>query len=144
MNEFQTICSHGWQSWVYFFSQTEYFLQVQEFYNRQRIVLTYLHTRVKTLRLLQYWWKQDWTMLCCPHCSQLSTMLNNIVTPDSGSTILFNTVDKCEQRGQQNIVQSCWAACSAFFAVYNFGKILMIFLLLAELLRKILSYSLRF
>jgi hypothetical protein len=37
---------------------------------------------------------------------------------DSGSTILFNIVDKCEQRGQQNIVQSCRAAGSAFFAVY--------------------------
>ena len=46
-------------------------------------------------------------MFCCLHCSQLSTILNNIVTPDSGSTILFNIVDKCEQRGQQNIVQSC-------------------------------------
>jgi hypothetical protein len=34
-------------------------------------------------------------------------MLNNIVTLDSGSTMLFNIVDKCEQRGQQNIVQSC-------------------------------------
>jgi hypothetical protein len=31
-------------------------------------------------------------MLCCPHCSQLSTILNNIVTPDSGSTVLFNIV----------------------------------------------------
>ena len=39
--------------------------------------------------------------------SQLSTILNNIVTPDSGSTILFIIADKCEQRGQQNIVQSC-------------------------------------
>jgi hypothetical protein len=27
-----------------FFSQTEYSLQVQEFYNRQHIVLAYLHT----------------------------------------------------------------------------------------------------
>jgi hypothetical protein len=76
-------------------------------------------TRVKTLRLMQYWWKQHWTMFCSPHCSQLSTILNNIVTPDSGSTILFNIVYKCEQRGQQNIVQSCWAAGSAFIAVYN-------------------------
>jgi hypothetical protein len=78
-----------------------------------------LLTRVKMLRLMQYWWKQDWTMFCCPHCSQLSTILNNIVTPDSGSTTLFNIVDKCEQRGQQNIVQSCWATGSAFFAVYQ-------------------------
>jgi hypothetical protein len=74
-----------------------------------------LSTRQKTIRLLQCWWKQDWTMLCCPHCSQLSTILNNTVTHDSGSTILFDIVDKCEQRGQQNIVQSCWAAGSAFF-----------------------------
>jgi hypothetical protein len=50
---------------------------------------------------MQYWWKQDWTMLCCPRCSLLSTILNNVVAPDSGSTILFNIVDKCEQRGQQ-------------------------------------------
>jgi hypothetical protein len=40
-------------------------------------------------------------MLCCPRCSLLSTILNNVVAPDSGSTILFNIVDKCEQRGQQ-------------------------------------------
>ena len=46
-------------------------------------------------------------VLCGPHCSQLSTILNNIVTPDSGSTILFNIVDKCEQCGPHNIVQSC-------------------------------------
>ena len=27
------------------------------------------------------WWKQHWTMLCCPHCSKLSTILFNIVKP---------------------------------------------------------------
>ena len=37
----------------------------------------------------------------------LFIVVNNIVTPDSGSTILFSIVDKCEQCGQQNIVQSC-------------------------------------
>ena len=42
----------------------------------------------------------------------LFTVVNNIEQycyTDSGSTILFNIVDKCEQRGQQNIVivQSC-------------------------------------
>ena len=36
----------------------------------------------------------------------LFTVVNNIVTPDSGSRILFNVVDKCEQRGPHNIVQS--------------------------------------
>jgi hypothetical protein len=42
-----------------------------------------------------------------PTLFTVSTVLNNIVAPDSGSTVLFNIVDKCEQRGQQNIVQSC-------------------------------------
>ena len=40
----------------------------------------------------------------------LFRVVNNIgqyCTPNSGSTILFNIVDNCEQRGQQNIVQSC-------------------------------------
>jgi hypothetical protein len=101
---------------------------VTDYISHQVLRLLNLSTRVKTLRLMQYWWKQDWTMLCCPHCLQLSTILNNIVTPDSGSTILLNIVDKCEQRGQQNIVQSCWAAGSAFFAVYSIFKTTVIIL----------------
>jgi hypothetical protein len=47
-------------------------------------------------------------MLCGPRCSHLSTILNNIVEPESGVTILFNVVDSYEQCGQQNIVQSCF------------------------------------
>ena len=47
-------------------------------------------------------------MFCCPRCSHLSTILNNIVEPESGVTILFNIVDSYEQCGQQNIVQSCF------------------------------------
>jgi hypothetical protein len=47
-------------------------------------------------------------MLCGPHCSHLSTILNNIVDPESGVTILFNIVGNCEQRGPHNIVQSCF------------------------------------
>jgi hypothetical protein len=47
-------------------------------------------------------------MFCCPRCSHLSTILNNIVEPESGVTILFNIVDNCEQCGQQSIVQSCF------------------------------------
>ena len=46
-------------------------------------------------------------MFCCPHCSELLTILNNVVEPESGVTILKNIVDNCEQCGQQNIVQSC-------------------------------------
>jgi hypothetical protein len=49
--------------------------------------------------------QQDWTMFCCPRCSHLSTILNNIVEPESGVTSLFSIVDNCEQ---QNIVQSCF------------------------------------
>jgi hypothetical protein len=40
-------------------------------------------------------------MLCGPHCSHLSTILNNIVTPDS---ILFNIVDKCVQYVRRTIL----------------------------------------
>jgi hypothetical protein len=47
-------------------------------------------------------------MFCCPCCSHLSTILNNVVEPESGVAILFNIVDNCEQCGQQNIVQSCF------------------------------------
>jgi hypothetical protein len=47
-------------------------------------------------------------MSCGPHCSQLSTILNNIVEPESGVTILFNIADNCEQCGPHNIVQSCF------------------------------------
>ena len=39
------------------------------------------HTR-KNAQPVQGWWKQPWTMLCCPHCSMLSTILFSIVTPD--------------------------------------------------------------
>ena len=31
-------------------------------------------------------------MLCCPHCSRLSTMVNNILIRHPASTILFNVV----------------------------------------------------
>ena len=34
----------------------------------------------------------------------VNSIVNNIVTPDSGSTISFNIVDKCEQCGQHNIL----------------------------------------
>jgi hypothetical protein len=52
--------------------------------------------------------QQDWTIFCCPRCSHLSTIFNNIVEPESGVTILFNIVDNCKQCGQQSIVQSCF------------------------------------
>ena len=39
------------------------------------------NTRVKT-QPVQGWWKQPWTMLCCLHCSMLSTILFSVVTPD--------------------------------------------------------------
>ncbi len=31
--------------------------------------------------------------VCCPHCSQLSTVMNNIVEPESGVTMLNNIVE---------------------------------------------------
>jgi hypothetical protein len=52
-----------------------------------------------------------------PRCSHLSTILNNIVEPESGVTILFNIVDNCEQYGQQNIVQACFQQHGVFCCV---------------------------
>ena len=57
---------------------------------------------------------------------RLLTILNNIVKPESGVTILFNTVNSLGQCGQQNIVQYCFhqlgTSCSfwlIFCCVYN-------------------------
>ena len=58
-------------------------------------------------------------MFYCPRCSHLSTILNNIVEPESGVTILFNIVDNCEQYGQQNIVQSCFHQHCNYLIVFS-------------------------
>jgi hypothetical protein len=73
-------------------------------YSRQ---ITYTAKRDQVVAILMKTGLTNVLLPTMPHCSQLSTILNNIVTPDSGSTTVFNIVDKCEQRGQQNIVQSC-------------------------------------
>ena len=47
--------------------------------------------------------------------------LNNIVEPESGVTILFNTVNSLEQCGQQNIVQYCFhqlATSCSFWLIF--------------------------
>ena len=46
-------------------------------------------------------------MFCCLHCSELLTILNNVVEPESGITMLKNIVENCKLCGEQNIVQSC-------------------------------------
>ena len=45
-------------------------------------------------------------MFCCPHCSRLLRILNNIVKPESGVTMsmLNNIVDNIEQRAELQIV----------------------------------------
>jgi oligoribonuclease (3'-5' exoribonuclease) len=58
-------------------------------------------TQLKTIRLLQYWWKQDWTMLCGPHCSQLSTYWAMLAARHCS---IHNIVDNCEQCGQHDIL----------------------------------------
>ena len=67
--------------------------------------------------------EQDWTMFCCPHCSKLSTILNNIVEPESGVTMLNNIADNYEEHGQQNMVQSRFlinfATTWLFLAMYS-------------------------
>ena len=56
-------------------------------------------TQQKTNNLLQYCCEQDWTMFYCPHCS---TIMFSVVTPNSGSTVLFHIVD--------NLLWTIWAA----------------------------------
>ena len=43
----------------------------------------------KNAQVVQGWWKQHWTMLCCPHCSMLSTILFSIVEPESARNQVF-------------------------------------------------------
>ena len=83
-------------------------------------------TRQKNAQVVQGWWKQPWTMLCCPHCSTLSTtyIVQHCwawISPQSGVTMLNNIVDNIEQCGQHSIVQGCfyqpWTGC-AFLRVY--------------------------
>ena len=50
-------------------------------------------------------------MLCCPHCSRLSTILFNIVTPNCRlvqAQQQLSIVDNIEQCWQHNIVQCCF------------------------------------
>ena len=44
----------------------------------------------------------------CTQSNIANIILNNVVEPESGVTVLFNIVDSYEQCGQQNIVQSCF------------------------------------
>ena len=55
-------------------------------------------------------------MFRCPHCSQFSKILHNILTPNSGSKILFNIVDKCKQRGQQTLFNAVKQQAHNFYA----------------------------
>ena len=43
-----------------------------------------------------------------PTLLMIAKTLNNIVTLDSGSTILVNVVDNCDYHGLNNIVSACW------------------------------------
>jgi transcription elongation factor Elf1 len=77
---------------------------------------TYIHYTAKNAEPAA---QHDWTMFCCPRCSHLSTILNNIVEPKSGVTILFNIVDNCKQCGQQSIFQSCFHQYCNNLRVFN-------------------------
>ena len=52
----------------------------------------------KNKQPVQAWWKQHWTMFCCPHCSRLSTI------PD------------CRLFQAQQLVQYCWQHCTMLAA----------------------------
>ena len=54
------------------------------------------------------------------HCSRLLTVLNSTVTPDSGLTMLFNTVKSLEQCGQQNIADAVFINLNKLFILAHF------------------------
>ena len=61
-------------------------------------------------------------MLCCPHCSMFLTILNSEPEPESslqsGVTMLNYVIDKIEEHGQHNIIQSCFQQLVIFICVY--------------------------
>ena len=59
------------------------------------------------------WWKQHWTMLCCPHCSRLLTILFNIVTPDCRFIQAHQLVQYCWQPWTMWAAQHCWILFSS-------------------------------
>ena len=71
----------------------------------------YLYT-AKSAQPVLAWWKQHWAILCCPHCSSLSTILFNIVTPDCRTIQAHQLVQYCWQSW------TMWAAqhCSILFS----------------------------
>jgi hypothetical protein len=54
------------------------------------------HTQLKTIRLLQYWWKQDWTT-CAAHivysCQQCCTILLHPIQAQQYCSILLTSVN---------------------------------------------------
>jgi hypothetical protein len=59
----------------------------------RNLMRNYVYTQLKTIRLLQYWWKQDWTMLCGPHCLQLSTILLHPIQGQEYCSMLLTSVN---------------------------------------------------
>ena len=81
-----------------------------------KLLITY--TR-KNAQPVQGWWKQPWTMLCCPHCSMLSTILFSSVTPDCELiqaqqcwTILLTTLFKAVFINPEQVV--CFLLCKPY------------------------------
>ena len=111
--------TNSFSAWQISSNDTSYFPFFDVILSLQYVQSNLLHG--KNDERVQDWWKQNWTMLCFPHCSMLSTILFSIVTPGCG---LNNAEQYCRQHWtmQQNILQSCfhqpWNS-SSFFAVYS-------------------------
>ena len=60
-------------------------------------------------------------MLCCLHCSMLSTIMNKLLSLNPaynrGVTMLNNVVENIEKYGQHNIVQACFQQPEIFCRV---------------------------
>ena len=86
---------------------------LQSCFQQPSTTLPSMYTR-KNAQPVEGWWKQPWTMLCCPHCSMLSTILFSTVTLDCGLiharqcwTILLTTLNNVR----------IWL-CSLFYFLY--------------------------
>jgi hypothetical protein len=95
---------------------------VQHFLLNKPIHKKVFCTRLKTIRLLQYWWKQDWTILLHPiqHCWQVWTMWGQ----HRGSTTLFNPVKQRAHNFYACILGSQMRGCQLVALYFRFSDLL--------------------
>jgi hypothetical protein len=103
-------------------------------------------TRVKTLRLMQYWWKQDWTMFCCHivhSCQQYWTMLLHPIQAQHYCSMLLTSVNNVGSKTLFNPARR-FLPCILFWAQNNPSLILTCRLNVRQTNQKALSVFLEY